>query len=79
MAAELVCFEGCIFKKLSFEKCEREKYIYSWEMGDEPLLIRLYNMLFYTIESLDQNTSGVSTSLKIQCWAYNMYFKYLLG
>lgn len=55
MAAELVYFEGCIFKKLNYEKCKREKHIYNWEMEDEPLLIKLYYMLFYTIENLDQN------------------------
>lgn len=50
-------------------------------MKDEPLLIKLYSMLFYTIESLVQKQfwSLHFTSLKIQCWAYNMYFKDLLG
>lgn len=49
MAAELVCFEGCMSKKLDYEICRRKKNIYSWGMEDDPLLIKLCYMLFYAI------------------------------
>jgi len=53
VAAELVNLEGCMLNKLNYEICKKKKHIYSWRTEDEPLLIKLYYMLFYTIrESL---------------------------
>lgn len=31
-----------------------KKHIHKWEMQDEPLMIKLYNMLFYATEILIQ-------------------------
>ena len=47
----------------------RGKNIYNCGMEDEPLLIKLFYTLFYTVESLVQKHfwSLHFTSLKIQC------------
>lgn len=77
VAAEIVYFEYSMFKKLNNEVCRRKKHIHKWGMQDEPLLIKLYYMFFYTTEILIQKYvwSLHFTSLKIALGLQYMFQK----